>query len=108
MANVNNTSSYMDADKKEIIKKSNYTYRDALEVSAYLIEKGKFERPKALSFDGKGNKYFVINILLLSIIFTIVSCIYAFYMQIIIDHILTTSYSNLKLITLIICSNLKK
>lgn len=34
----------MDADKKEIIKKSNYTYRDALEVSAYLIEKGKFER----------------------------------------------------------------
>ena len=40
MANVNNTSSYMDADKKEIIKKSNYTYR----VSAYLIEKGKFER----------------------------------------------------------------
>ena len=44
MANVNNTSSYMDADKKEIIKKSNYTYRDALEVSAYLIEKGKFER----------------------------------------------------------------
>ena len=44
MSNVNNTSSYMDADKKEIIKKSNYTYRDALEVSAYLIEKGKFER----------------------------------------------------------------
>ena len=44
MSNVNNTSSYMDADKKRIIKESNYTYRDALEVSAYLIEKGKFER----------------------------------------------------------------
>ena len=30
--------------KKQIIKESNYTYRDALEVSAYLIEVGKFER----------------------------------------------------------------
>ena len=29
MANVNNTSSYMDEDKKQIIKESNYTYRDA-------------------------------------------------------------------------------
>ena len=44
MSNINNTSSYMDADKKEIIKKSDYTYRDALEVSAYLIDNGKFER----------------------------------------------------------------
>ena len=44
MANINNTSSYMDEDKKQIIKESNYTYRDALEVSAYLIESGKFER----------------------------------------------------------------
>lgn len=44
MANINNTSSYMDEDKKQIIKESNYTYRDALEVSAYLIEVGKFER----------------------------------------------------------------
>lgn len=44
MVNVNNTSSYMDENKKEIIKNSNYTYRDALEVSAYLIEVGKFER----------------------------------------------------------------
>ena len=35
---------YMDEDKKQIIKESNYTYRDALEVSAYLIEVGKFER----------------------------------------------------------------
>ena len=44
MANINNVSSYMDDDKKEIIKNSDYTYRDALEVSAYLIETGKFER----------------------------------------------------------------
>ena len=44
MANVNNTSSYMAEDKKQIIKESNYTYRDALEVSAYLIETGKFKR----------------------------------------------------------------
>ncbi|WP_296873678.1 hypothetical protein [uncultured Methanobrevibacter sp.] len=44
MANVNNTSSYMDEDKKKIIQESNYTYRDALEVSAFLIETGKFER----------------------------------------------------------------
>lgn len=44
MANINNTSSYMDEDKKQIIKESNYTYRDALEVSAYLIEVDKFER----------------------------------------------------------------
>lgn len=44
MANINNTSSYMDEDKKQIIKETNYTYRDALEVSAYLIEVDKFER----------------------------------------------------------------
>ncbi len=44
MANVNNTSSYMDEEKKKIIQESNYTYRDALEVSAFLIETGKFER----------------------------------------------------------------
>ena len=44
MANINNTSSYMDEDKKQIIKESNYTYRDALEVSAFLIETGMFER----------------------------------------------------------------
>ena len=43
MANINNTSSYMDEDKKQIIKESNYTFRDALEVSSYLIETGKFE-----------------------------------------------------------------
>lgn len=44
MVNVNNTSSYMDEEKKQIIKESKYTYGDALEVSAYLIEVGKFER----------------------------------------------------------------
>ena len=44
MANINNTSSYMDEYKKQIIKESDYTYRDALEVSAYLIEVGKFKR----------------------------------------------------------------
>ena len=37
MANVNNTSSYMEESKKQIIKESNYTFRDALEVSSYLI-----------------------------------------------------------------------
>ncbi len=37
MANINNTSSYMDEDKKQIIKESNYTYRDALEVSEMQI-----------------------------------------------------------------------
>jgi len=47
------------------------------------------------------NKSFVINILLLSIIFTIFSCIHAFYMEIVIDNILTTTISNLKKITLI-------
>lgn len=44
MAKINNTSSYMDEKKKKIIQESNYTYRDALEVSAFLIETGKFER----------------------------------------------------------------
>ena len=39
MANINNTSSYMDEGKKQIIKESNYTY-----VSAFLIETGRFER----------------------------------------------------------------
>lgn len=47
------------------------------------------------------NKSFLINIIILSLIFTIVSCIYAFYMEIVIDHILTTTKSNLKLITFI-------
>lgn len=44
MVNKNNTSSYMDEYKKNVIKKSEYTYRDALEVSAFLIETGKFKR----------------------------------------------------------------
>ena len=34
----------MDEDKKQIIKESNYTYRDALEVSAFFIETGRFKR----------------------------------------------------------------
>ncbi|MDY3096728.1 hypothetical protein [Methanobrevibacter sp.] len=44
MVNKNNTSSYMDEYKKNVIKNSEYTYRDALEVSAFLIETGKFKR----------------------------------------------------------------
>ena len=44
MANINNTSSYMDEDKKQSIKECNYPFRDTLEVSSYLIEVGKFER----------------------------------------------------------------
>ena len=40
----NNTSSYMDEYKKNVIKNSEYTYRDALEVSDFLIETGKFKR----------------------------------------------------------------
>ena len=43
MANINNTSSYMDEDKKQIIKESNYTYRDALEVSKELDQMDKEE-----------------------------------------------------------------
>lgn len=34
----------MDEYKKNVIKNSEYTYRDALEVSAFLIETGKFKR----------------------------------------------------------------
>ncbi len=44
MVNKNNTSSYMNEYKKNVIKNSEYTYRDALEVSAFLIETGKFKR----------------------------------------------------------------
>lgn len=44
MVNKNNTSSYMDEYKKNVIKNSEYTYRDAIEVSAFLIETGKFKR----------------------------------------------------------------
>ena len=44
MGNPNNTSSYMDADKKQIISESDYSFRDALEVAAYLIDHGKFAR----------------------------------------------------------------
>lgn len=44
MVKKNNISSYVDEDKKRIIKKSQYSYRDVLEVGAYLIEEDKFER----------------------------------------------------------------
>lgn len=40
----NNVSSYMREDKKEIISKSEYSYRDALEVAAFLIKTGRFKR----------------------------------------------------------------
>ena len=43
MVKKNNISSYVDEDKKRIIKKSQYSYRDVLEVGAYLIEEDKFE-----------------------------------------------------------------
>lgn len=49
----------------------------------------------------KNSKSIVINILLLSIIFTIMSCLYAFYGKIIIDKIINTNTSNLLLITFI-------
>lgn len=41
---INNTSSYRDEDKKQIIKESNYTYSYTLEVSVFIIETGRFER----------------------------------------------------------------
>lgn len=40
----NNISSFMDEDKKQIIKNSKYTYRDALETAAFLIENEEFEK----------------------------------------------------------------
>ena len=49
----------------------------------------------------KNNKSIVLNILLLSIIFTIMSCVYAFYGQVIIDNIIKTSTSNLIIVTFI-------
>lgn len=49
----------------------------------------------------KNNKSIVLNILLLSVIFTIMSCLYAFYGQIVIDNILSTTTSNLIFITFI-------
>ena len=45
------------------------------------------------------NKSIVYNILLLSIIYTITSCIYALYFQVILDYIIDTSINNLVQIT---------
>lgn len=47
------------------------------------------------------NKSIVLNIILLSIIFTIISCIYAMYFQIVIDNIIETNKNNLLIITFI-------
>lgn len=47
------------------------------------------------------NKSIVYNILFLSIIFTITSCIYALYFQVILDYILATTINNLIIITFI-------
>lgn len=47
------------------------------------------------------NKSLILNILCLSIIFTILSCIYAFYNQLIIDRITTININNLMLVTLL-------
>ena len=46
MANINNTSSYMDEDKKQIIKESNYTYRDEKPASS----KGFIRKCKSTTF----------------------------------------------------------
>lgn len=47
------------------------------------------------------NKKMILNILILSIIFTAISCIGTYYFQIVIDHVIDTTYSNLIVITLI-------
>lgn len=45
------------------------------------------------------NKSIVFNILFLSIIFTIVSCLYATYFQVILDNIINTTKNNLRIVT---------
>jgi len=47
------------------------------------------------------NKKLISNVFILSIIFTIISCIVTYYFQITIDHIIDTTYSNLTVITFI-------
>ena len=47
------------------------------------------------------NKKIILNIFLLSIIFTIISCIVTYYFQIVIDFTINSDYSNLIIITLI-------
>lgn len=34
----------MDEDKKQIIRDSEYSYRDALETAAFMIKTGEFEK----------------------------------------------------------------
>lgn len=52
----------------------------------------------------KNNKKVAMNILLLSITFTIFTCIYSFYFKIVIDEIVNTSVSNLIVCSLIFLS----
>jgi len=47
------------------------------------------------------NKKLILNIFVLSIIFTIISCVSTYYFQIVIDNVIDTLYSNLVIITLI-------
>ena len=47
------------------------------------------------------NKKLILNILILSVIFTIISCLSSYFFQIILDHVLDTTYSNLIVVTLI-------
>ena len=47
------------------------------------------------------NKKLISNIFILSIIFTVISCIVTYYFQIVIDYTLNTTYYNLIIITLI-------
>ena len=45
------------------------------------------------------NKCIVLNILLLSIIFTIGSCIYTLYFQLVLDHVISSTKNNLLIVT---------
>ena len=47
------------------------------------------------------NKKIILNIFILSIIFTVISCIITYYFQITLDYVIGSNYSNLILITLI-------
>jgi len=47
------------------------------------------------------NKKLILNIFILSIIFTIISCIITYYFQITLDYVVNSNYSNLILITMI-------
>ena len=47
------------------------------------------------------NYKIILNILFLSIVFTILTCIYSFYFKVIIDNVINTNINNLKTITII-------